>query len=46
MWADALHCGLDYVSGSNALLDKLIDGQWDTGFLVVEPGQRIHDFFS
>ena len=44
--ADDLHCNLDYVSGSNALLEKLIDGQWDTGFLVVEPGQRIHDFFS
>lgn len=44
--ADALLCNLDYVSGSNALLEKLIGGRWSEGFLVVEPGQRIQDFFS
>ena len=34
------------IKDSNALLEKLIGGQWNEGFLVVEPGQRIQDFFS
>lgn len=45
--ADALHCCLGYVSGSNSLLERLIGGQWENGFLVANPGQIIghKDFF-
>ena len=45
--ADALHCCLGYVSGSNSLLERLIGGQWEDGFLVANPGQIIghKDFF-
>lgn len=45
--AQMVNCTLDYVSGSNLLLEKLIGGQWDDQFLVAEPGQEIahKDFF-
>ncbi|MGM9586273.1 MAG: DUF1638 domain-containing protein [Candidatus Limivicinus sp.] len=46
--AQEMNCTLDYVPGSNLLLEKLIGGQWDDQFLVAEPGQEIahKDFFS
>ena len=39
---------LDYVSGSNRILEKLLTGRWDKQFLVAEPGHRIRhaDFFE
>jgi len=45
--ADLINVTLDYVEGSNHLLEKLVGGQWDEQFLVVEPGQLIRhgDFF-
>lgn len=46
--ADKLHAALDYVQGSNLLLEKLVSGRWDEQFLVAEPGQVIKhgDFFE
>lgn len=46
--ADAFQAVLDYVPGSNRLLEKLVSGRWDEQFLVVEPGHRIQhsDFFA
>lgn len=46
--ADLIHCDLDYVSGSNRLLEKLLSGQWDEQFLVAEPNHTIahRDFFE
>lgn len=46
--ADFMDVTLDYVEGSNHLLEKLIGGQWDEQFLVAEPGQTIchGDFFE
>lgn len=46
--ADLIHCALDYVPGSNRLLEKLLRGQWDEQFLVAEPGHKIvhKDFFE
>lgn len=39
--------GKAYVSGSNSLLERLVGGQWEDGFLVANPGQIIghKDFF-
>jgi len=46
--ADFIHCTLDYVKGSNHLLEKLVSGNWDRQFLVFEAGQLISqgDFFD
>ena len=46
--ADLIHADLDYVPGSNLLLEKLVSGRWDGQFLVAEPGHLlIHgDFFE
>lgn len=46
--ADRIHAELDYVSGSNLLLEKLVSGRWDDQFFIVEPGKRITqgDFFN
>ncbi|MGM9553471.1 MAG: DUF1638 domain-containing protein [Faecousia sp.] len=45
--ADAVHCVLDFVTGSNLLMEKLIGGRWDEQFVVAEPGHEIShkDFF-
>lgn len=45
--ADAMNVALDYVEGSNLLLEKLVSGRWDEQFLVAEPGSLIRhgDFF-
>ncbi len=46
--ADLIHAALDYVEGSNLLLEKLAMGRWDVQFLVAEPGHVIRhaDFFE
>lgn len=45
--AESVNCSLDYVHGSNLLMEKLIGGQWDERFIIAEPGQQIahKDFF-
>lgn len=46
--ADLIHAALDYVQGSNQMLEKLVGGRWDRQFLVAEPGHLIRhqDFFE
>ena len=39
--AERIHAELDFVSGSNILLEKLVSGQWDEQFLVVPPDTKI-----
>lgn len=42
-----IHAALDYVQGSNRILEKLVSGEWDEQFLVAEPGHLIrHGDFS
>lgn len=45
--ADQIGAVLDYVQGSNRMLEKLLTGRWDEQFLVAEPGHLIRhgDFF-
>ena len=45
--ADLMQAELDYVPGSNHLLEKLVSGNWDQQFLIALPGHRIRhgDFF-
>ena len=46
--ADQIRAELDYVPGSNLLLEKLVSGRWDDQFLVAPPGKvLLHgDFFG
>ncbi|MCI8815071.1 MAG: DUF1638 domain-containing protein [Lachnospiraceae bacterium] len=46
--ADRIHAVLDYVQGSNQMLEKLVGGRWDKQFLVADPGHLIRhgDFFE
>ena len=46
--ADRINASLDYVEGSNRILEELVSGQWDEQFIVAEPGQLIRhgDFFE
>lgn len=39
--ADMIHSELDFVPGSNILLEKLVSGKWDSQFLVVPPDTNI-----
>jgi len=39
--ADLIRCDLDYVAGSNRILEKLVSGRWDAQFLVIEAGQTV-----
>ena len=39
--ADLIRCELDYVEGSNRILEKLVSGQWDEQFLIVPPGTAL-----
>ncbi len=39
--ADLIRCDLDYVAGSNLILEKLVSGRWDAQFLVIEAGQEV-----
>ena len=34
---DQIHAELDFVPGSNILLEKLVSGQWDTRFVILSP---------
>lgn len=45
--ADMIHAALDYVPGSNIILEKLVSGNWDEQFLVAKAGDMIQhgDFF-
>lgn len=45
--ADLIRCDLDYVTGSNRVLEKLVSGQWDGQLLVCEAGHTMteRDFF-
>lgn len=45
--ADTIQAALDYVPGSNMLLEKLVSGNWNEQFLVAEAGHIIRhgDFF-
>ncbi len=40
-YADLIRCDLDYVGGSNRVLEKLVSGHWDEQFLVTEPGEML-----
>lgn len=46
--ADQIGATLDFVPGSNRILEKLVSGRWDDQFIVAEPGQTLRhgDFFS
>lgn len=46
--ADRIHAELDFVPGSNILLEKLVSSQWDEQFFVVEPNHTItqENFFT
>ena len=39
--ADLIRCSLNYVQGSNIILEKLVSGNWDAQFVVAEPGTKI-----
>ena len=39
--ADRIHAELDFVPGSNILLEKLVSGRWDNQFLIVQPNMTI-----
>lgn len=43
--ADKIHAVLDYVPGSNILLEDLVSGRWDQRFLVVQPYTNITQGF-
>lgn len=47
-YADSMHVALDYVPGSNRILEKLVSGKWDEQFLLAEAGHVIKhsDFFG
>jgi hypothetical protein len=36
--ADFIYVPLGYVEGSNVVMEKLVSGQWDDQFVIVEPG--------
>ena len=42
-----IRCDLDYVTGSNRVLENLVAGRWETQFLVLETGHTVKeaDFF-
>ena len=46
--ADKIGAALDYATGSNHTLEKLVSGRWDDQFLVAEPGTLIRhgNFFE
>ena len=39
--ADLVRCILDYVPGSNRILEKLVSGKWDEQFVIFEKGETI-----
>lgn len=41
--AELIHCRLQYVPGSNRMLERLLSGQWDDLFWVLEPGEMLQN---
>lgn len=41
--ADLIRCTLDYVAGSNLILEKLVSGRWDEQVLVLNAGQEVSE---
>lgn len=39
--ADKIHAELDFVEGSNILLEQLVSGKWDEKFVVFQAGETI-----
>ena len=39
--AERIHAQLDFVPGSNILLEKLVSGKWDEQFFIVQPNTTI-----
>ena len=39
--ADRIHAKLDFVPGSNILLEKLVSEHWDNQFLIIQPNMTI-----
>ena len=39
--ADKIHSELDFIPGSNILLEKLVSGKWDMQFLILPPKETI-----
>ena len=39
--ADLIRCSLGYVEGNNHILEKLVSGQWDAQFVVLESGREM-----
>lgn len=39
--ADWLDAGVEFVKGGTYLIEKLLRGEWDKQFLVLEPGSRV-----
>ena len=39
--ADFINVPLEFVEGSNIVMEKLVSGQWDDQFVIVEPGKII-----
>lgn len=38
---ERIHAQLDFVPGSNILLEKLVSGKWDEQFFIVQPNTTI-----
>lgn len=41
--ADLIRCSLDYVQGSNIILEKLVSGKWDEQFVIFDAGATVHE---
>lgn len=39
--ADFIRVPLNFVKGSNHVIEKLITGKWDDQFIILEPGMKI-----
>ena len=39
--ADLIRCDLDYVTGSNRVLENLVSGRWQEQFTVLEAGHTL-----
>ena len=39
--ADFINVPLEFVEGSNIVMEKLVSGQWDHQFVIIEPGKTI-----
>lgn len=39
--ADFINVPLNFVEGSNLVMEKLVSGQWDEQFIIIEPGTAV-----